>query len=151
MATPPCDKNGLLTVFADNTTQNITPADLRLFVTCIYDNFLDISNIIDNNDTYAPDMALSANMGAQLEDKVNDNNDNISTLERDKADANIVYTKAESDSRYYTQTQIDSNVALKSEIYTKQEIDNAMAAIEQSILVLSARIDCLANEIGSPC
>jgi len=136
-----CEKNNLLTVFADNTTQNITPADMRLLVTCVYDNFVKVEEIVDNLDTYDPIKGLSANMGAELEDKLDDHESRITDIENEKADKNYVYTKSESDNRYYTQTQIDSGFYLKNEVYTKQEVDNAIFALQQSIQALSNRID----------
>ena len=54
MATGSCKKGNLLTIFSDNTTQNITAADMRILINCIYDNFLDIVNVVDNLDTYIP-------------------------------------------------------------------------------------------------
>jgi len=141
MATGACELNNLLTTFADNTTQNISPADMRLLINCIYGNFLEISEVVDNLDTYDPLKGLSANSGAVLNDKVENNEARITSNEINKADANDVYTKGESDTRYYTQTQIDSGFYTKTEVYTKQEVDNALFAIQQNLQALSERID----------
>ena len=141
MATGGCELSNLLAVFADNTTQNISPADMRLFVNCVYGAFLEIAEVVDNTDTYDPTKALSANQGALLADKVDINSSDINDLENEKIDTNLVYTKAESDTRYYTQDQIDFSFYNKNEVYTKQESDNALFALQQSIEALSLRID----------
>jgi len=146
MATGSCEQSNLLTVFADNTTQNISPADMRLLVNCIYGAFLEISEVIDNLDTYDPLKALSAKAGAELADKVESNELRITNLENTKIDADDVYNKSESDNRYYTQTQIDSGFYTKQETYTRQEMDNALFILQQGIQDLSARIDNIVSK-----
>jgi len=141
MAIGACAKDNLLTVFADNTTQNISPADMRLLITCIYDNFLEVLNVIDDLDTYETQKALSANAGALLNDKLENNTNDITDLQNNKADVNLVYTKAESDTRYFTQDQINSGFYNKTEVYNKQEIDNMIFSLQQSIIDLNDRID----------
>jgi hypothetical protein len=151
MATPGCELNDLLAIFADNTTQNISPADMRQFVTCVYSYFLEISEVIDNLETYDAYKALSANQGALLSDKVEIQAQDIVDLKADKANADEVYTKGESDQRYYTQDQIDASIYTKNEVYTKQEVDNAMFAIQQEIQNINARLDCIVSHLNINC
>jgi hypothetical protein len=146
MAIGACNQQALLAVFADNSAQNITAADMRLLINCVYDNFLDVVNIIDNVDTYIVDKALSANQGAILNDKIETNSQNIQDLETEKADAIDVYTKIESDTNYYNRTYTDANFYKKPELYTRQEIDNALFTIQQSLESLSARIDNIVSK-----
>jgi len=141
-----CTQSNLLTVFSDNTTQNISPADMRLLVNCLYGGFLEISELIDNLDTYDATKGLTANQGALIGDKIDIMYSDISDLQNNKADANLVYTKGESDTRYYTQDQINSGFYLKNELYTRQEIDNAIFAIQQDLIALSARIDNIVSK-----
>jgi len=146
MATGACEKQNLLAVFADNDVQAITAADLRLLVNCIYDNFLDISFIIDNLETYEPKLALSANQGAILNDLIETNLQSINDLQSTKVDETNVYTKVESDSRYYTQTYIDSYIYTKQDVYNKQEISDKLNTLQDSINALNSRIDCIVQQ-----
>ena len=146
MANPGCDKATLLTVFADNTTQNISPADMRQLINCVYDNFLDIANIIDNTDTYVADQALSANQGALLSDKLEDNEIRISDLEANKADLTSVYTKIQTNDLFYQKSFIDANFYTKNETYDITEIDNRLSALYQMIQDLDARIDNIVSK-----
>ncbi len=141
MATGGCEKQNVLSLFPDNQAQEITPADLRQLVNCLYDNFLDIMYIIDNPDTYESKLALSANQGAILNDKIETNTQSILTLDSTKVDENMVYTKNESDSKYYNRTQIDNNIYTKNETYDRNYIDNQLYILQQSITTINQRID----------
>jgi hypothetical protein len=146
MATGACDKQQLLAIFADNNAQMITAADMRILVNCVYDNFLDVVEIIDNTDTYDSNKGLSANQGALLEDRIETQEQQIQDLDADKANKSETFTKTESDNRYYTQTQIDASVYKKTETYNRQEIDNSLHTLAQSIQALSDRIDNLVQK-----
>jgi len=146
MATGACTKQNILATFADNNAQMITAADMRLLVNCVYDNFLDISNIIDNLDTYIVDKSLSANQGAILNDKIENNQQYIQDLNANKANLSEVYSRVDSDSRYYTRGYIDSGIYLKTETYNRQEIDNALFTIQQSFESLVDRIDNIVSK-----
>jgi len=143
MATYGCDRQYLLSIFADNNTNNISAADMRIYVNCVYDNFLEIVNIIDNLDTYEGKKALSANQGAILNDKIENNTQNILDLNSNKIDKTDVYDKSESDSRYYTQSYINSNYYTISDTYNKAELDQALLNIQQAIVDLSNKLDCI--------
>lgn len=145
MATGGCEKDYLLTLFADNTTQNISPADMRQLIECIYMNFLDIVDIMDNLETYDPQKALSANMGAVLGDKIDTNYNQIQILDSTKADQSSVYTKNEIDTNFYNKTYIDANYYTKNQTYTQTEIDDALAQIQYSLQDLDARVTALEN------
>jgi hypothetical protein len=139
--TPGCDRISLLEEFKDQNTQQITAASMRLFVNCVYDNFVDLSKVIDNCITYDPYLALSANQGAVLNDKLN----TLSTRVQDntdlKADKNDVYNKLEIDDLFYTKGVIDYNYYKKTEVYNKQEIDDLINTLQDSINQLNSRID----------
>jgi len=151
MATGGCEKQNVLSLFPDNNAQEITPADMRQLVECVYDNFLDLIYVIDNPDTYEPKMSLSANQGAILNDKIETNSQSIIDLDTTKVDENVVYTKSESDSRYYSQQQIQDNIYTKSETYDRNYIDNQIYMLQQSIISLNDRIDCISNNLNIPC
>jgi hypothetical protein len=141
MATGACERQQLLAIFADNNAQMISAADLRIFVNCVYDNFLEVTKVIDNVETYNPTDALSANQGALLNDKIEIHAQEIIELNSNKADKSEVYSKVESDNRYYTQDQIDFAFYKKNETYNQQEIDNLIYTLQQSIQALNDRID----------
>jgi len=141
MATGACEKQNLLAVFADNDVQSITAADMRLLVNCVYDNFLEIIDVIDNLETYEPKLSLSANQGAILNDKIENNTLFIYNLENDKANKVDVYTKVEADNLFYTQTYIDNNYYNAQELYNKTEINDKLNSIQNSINDLNDRID----------
>jgi hypothetical protein len=146
MATYGCDRQTLLQIFADNNTNNISAADMRTFVNCVYDNFLELTKVIDNLDTYSSNSALSANQGAILNDKIEQNQQDIVNLDSNKIDKTEVYDKSESDSRYYTQNYIDSNFYDTSNTYSKAEIDQVLQNIQQAIIDLSNRVDCIVTK-----
>jgi len=139
--TPGCDRSALLEEFKDNNTQEITAASMRLFVNCVYDNFIDLSKVIDNVITYDPKMTLSANQGAILNDKIEGLTVAVQDLDTNKAEKNDVYTKVESDDLFYTKTVIDSNYYLKTETYSALEVDQMFQSLQQSINALNDRID----------
>ena len=148
MATGACTLQNLLGVFADNNAQQISAADMRLLINCIYGNFLDIMYIIDDLETYQSKQALSARAGAELNDKVEQNTQMILDLETSKVDESEVYTKAESDTRFYTQQYIDAEIYTKSETYNKTEIDNLILSIQTGFDQINARIDNIVQKNG---
>lgn len=141
MATGSCTLENLLGVFADNNAQQISAADMRLLINCIYGNFLDLMYVIDNLETYQSKQALSARAGAELNDKVEQNTQMIVELETSKVDESEVYTKAESDTKYYSQNYIDAEIYTKNETYNKSEIDNLIISIQTNFDQINARID----------
>jgi len=141
MAIGACSKASLLNEFRDNNTQAITAASMRLMVNCVYDNFLDKENIIDDLNSYFSDKVLSAKQGAILNDKIEQMSLEIANLDSEKVDINNVYTKAVSDTRYYTQSYIDTEIYTKQDVYDKTQIDNAIFTIQQQIEQLNNRID----------
>ena len=145
MAIGACEKNNILALFPDNTTQEIQPADLRQLVNCVYDNFLDLSDIVDNVQTSTINQALSANMGVYLSNKIDQNSQSIYDLDQNKVEKGDVYTKQESDNLYYQQSYIDVNYYDKGEVYNKLEIDQALQSIQQALLDLDARVSALEN------
>jgi hypothetical protein len=140
MATPGCDRANLLYEFRDNDTQNITAASMRLFVNCVYDNFQDKTDIIDNVQTYETQNTLSANQGAILNDKINSLDNLITDLDQTKADITDVYTKVEINNNFYTKNYIDNSFYTTSETYNKSEVDSLFASVEQSLIALNNRI-----------
>ena len=140
MATPGCDRSNLLYEFRDNDTQNITAASMRLFVNCVYDNFVENINIIDNLITYDAYKPLSANQGALLNDSINTINTKLNELDANKANLSDVYTKIEIDNAFYNKTYIDNNFYKNNELYSRPEIDSLLASIEQSLIALDNRI-----------
>jgi len=147
-----CSKSNLLTVFADNVTNDISAADMRLLINCVYDNFLDVQNVIDDLDTYNRKQALSANSGAVLNDKIENNIIEIVNIQANKANKSETYSRSDSDSRYYTQSFIDSNYYKTNESYNKTQIDQALQSVQLSLDAISARIDGIvqANNLIDP-
>ena len=141
MASGSCTKQNMLAVFADNSAQLISAADMRLLVNCVYDNFLDLAFVIDNLETYEPKQALSANQGAILNDSIEQGSILIQNLEADKADKNDVYLKSESDARYYSRDYIDSTFYDKTQVYTRDDVNDMVSQLQQNILALNDRID----------
>ena len=136
-----CSRDYLLNIFRDNATQAITAESMRIYVNCVYDNFVLIEKIVDDLNIYDPLSPLSANQGALLNDRVEVLEDTVIDLNDDKADVTSVYTKTESDSRYYERTIIDNNFYNKTESYSKDEIDAALISIQNLIQQLDDRID----------
>jgi hypothetical protein len=102
---------------------------------------MEMNYIVDNLDTYMSNRVLSAKQGALLNDKIEVNQQDIADLKADKIDANLVYSKAEADGRYYTQSYIDGSIYTKTDVYTKQEVDNMMYSLESAIQQLAYRLD----------
>jgi hypothetical protein len=144
--TPGCDRDTLLYEFRDNNTQAINASSMRLFVNCVYDNFLDLTKIVDNSTTYDPLSALSANQGAILSDKLNSLENSIINLQNLKADKSDVYSKIETDSFFYSKTECDENFYYKNEVYNKQDIDSILSSIEQRLIALDNRITNIVNK-----
>ena len=136
-----CSKEYILNLFRDNDVQAITAESMRVYVNCVYDNFIAIDSIVDDLNIYDRQSPLSANQGALLNDRVQTLESNVQDLESNKADATSVYTKTESDTRYYEKTIIDSNFYDKTETYSKNEIDAALISIQNLIQQLDDRID----------
>ena len=143
MAAPGCDRQNLLNEFQDNETQQIQAASMRLLINCVYDSFVDYQYVIDNLQTYESKMALSARQGAVLNDKIEQQSQDIINLDSEKADLNLVYTKAESDTRYYSQNYINANYYTVNQVYDKTEVDNLVLTLETLISDIHARIDNL--------
>jgi hypothetical protein len=141
MATGACSKQNLMNIFRDNNTQAITAASMRIMVDCVYDNFLDIQNIIDNLNSYYADKALSAQKGAILNDKIEFVKIDIADIQDTKAEKEFVYTKAESDSLYYNRDYIDTNIYTIQEVYTKTDVDNLIYTLQSILEQIDERID----------
>jgi len=136
-----CTREYLLKEFADNDTQNITAASMRLFVNCVYDNVIDRSLIVDNLVTSNPYVPLSANMGVVLDKKIESNSSQIQDLDSKKIDETDVYNKTYIELNFYDKSYIDYNFYKKSDQYSKQEIDALFNYINQELKSIQNRID----------
>jgi hypothetical protein len=114
---------------------------MRIMVDCVYDNFVDIVNIVDNLNSYYPNKVLSAKQGAILNDRISIIEDGIVELDNKKANSTDVYTKVESDTRYYTQDYINMNYYTNQEMYNKAEVDDLIATLQNLFIQLDERID----------
>ena len=135
-----CTRELLLYEFRDNDTQAITADSMRLFVNCVYDNFLQLDSIVDNLITYDPQKSLSANQGAILNEKIEDLNQITQELDTNKANTIDVYNKSEIDSNFYNNTWIDANVYTKNKVYNKSEISHLLSVINHRLVALDNRI-----------
>jgi len=74
-------KQYILSLFPDNNNNEITAADVRIFVNAIFDEEIDIVDIIDNLFSTNGQVPLSANQGRILDDKISANTVLINTKE----------------------------------------------------------------------
>ena len=63
-------KDYILSLFPDNVNNEITAADLRIFVNSIFDEKVDVTSIQDNLVSTDRDKPLSANQGRVLDEKI---------------------------------------------------------------------------------
>ena len=141
-----CQRELLLAEFADNDSQAITAASMRMFVNCIYDNAIDRSLIQDNLVTADPYVPLSANQGVVIRNNLIQIQNTLDDLNTLKADKDTVYTKEEINNGFYNKNEIQDNYYSKVEVYTKQEIDSLLSHLEQMIIDVNKRIDNIVDK-----
>lgn len=74
-------KQYILSLFPDNSNNEISAADMRIFVNSIFDEEIDIVDIIDNLSSTDQQKPLSANQGRILDDKITTVSSSILTKE----------------------------------------------------------------------
>jgi hypothetical protein len=141
-----CQRELLLAEFADNDSQAITAASMRMFVNCIYDNAIDRSLIQDNLVTADPYVPLSANQGVVIRNNLIQIQNTLNDLDLQKADRDTVYTKEEINNGFFNKNEIQDNYYSKVEVYSKQEIDSLLNHLEQMIIDVNKRIDNIVDK-----
>jgi len=74
-------KDYILSLFPDNVNNEITATDLRIFVSSIFDEKLDITSIQDNLVSTDRSSPLSANQGRVLDERISEVSSNLSLKE----------------------------------------------------------------------